>query len=130
MTVVDVPNRDGISNEFGHTERTHKVIDLHIKIDGLVEPTRMISADQAFTSREDLAGALEYLGLYRIFSVSGNTIYTAQFRNGAKGNNFVQKIDGLLRRCTYAKSMIVEPCFLFLRNKNGETYAPICPLLE
>lgn len=130
MEVVHVPDVEDEQNEYGHTAHTHKLIDVHVKLSGIITPTSSFEPAASIDSKEMLAAALQSVGLYRITSVSGNTIYTAQFADGVKGNDFFKKLDALLHKCGFAQSMIVEPCFFFLRNKRGGRFAPVCPLLE
>lgn len=129
LSVVNVPSRDQEKDPHGFTTATRKVIDVHVKLKGQVSPANEFGCNSSIITLEDLAAALSYLGLYKISSVSGNTIFTAQFNDGVKGQIFVKKLDALLSASGLATSMIVEPCFLFLRNKINGVHAPICPLL-
>lgn len=130
LSVIDVPDELGVVNAHGHTPATHKVIDVHVKLRGLVQPSPSFTVSDRIVDPSKLAAALATVGMYRISSVSGNTIYTAQFADGFKGKRFVAALDALLLQSGLAESMIVEPCFLFLRNQRQDRFAPICPLLE
>lgn len=128
--VEEIPRNNGEVSQAGYTAASKKIIDIHIKLAGIVSPVSAFDRTKPISNSGELAAALAYVGMYRITSVSGNTIYTAQFADGKKAQEFIDKMDKFLATLSIADSMIYEPCFLLERNFYNGQYAPLCPLLD
>ena len=90
-----------------------KRVDIHVKMAGAVTPCKV--GGQTAATRAELAGLLENICFYRIVSISGNTIYTGQYLDGALGRLVFDGLDNYLATARLASSIILEPCILFWR---------------
>jgi hypothetical protein len=110
---------------------TRKKSDIHIKFLGKLSASP--NSSEWISNRNDFARFLEDSAFYRITSVSGNTIYTAQFVQG----EVAQKMFGLLRQFIedtgLADAIVIEPCISFWRKTTliGNTlrYAKVSPIV-
>ncbi|WP_316173366.1 MULTISPECIES: hypothetical protein [unclassified Bradyrhizobium] len=112
---------------------TRKNIDLHVKIKGRVPETP--PAKEGYVAQaSELAYMLASLGFYRIVSISGNTIYTAQFLDGRLGRELFEGVCQFVSLSKLAKSVILEPCIHVWRKsryeRGAEVFAPVSPIIR
>jgi hypothetical protein len=109
-----------------------KKSDIHVKFVG-----RLSSSDREegkISKRSQFARFLEEAGFYRIVSVSGNTIYTAQFIEGKIGEEIYLKLREFIFRSGLADTIVIEPCAFFWRksivSEGIRYYSKVSPIVK
>lgn len=109
-----------------------KKSDIHVKFLGRLNSTDR--AGRLIADRAQFMRFLEEAGFYRIVSVSGNAIYTAQFIDGVVGDEIYSKLRQFVERTGLADSIVIEPCAYFWRKSmvvEGIRYhAKVSPIVK
>lgn len=111
---------------------TAKKSDIHVKFLGRTKSTDRVQG--RISTREQFVSFLEEAGFYRIVSVSGNTIYTAQFIEGGVGEDIYKRLRAFILKTGFADSIVIEPCAYFWRKSlavNGQRrFARVSPIVK